>query len=155
MVKYDIWCIDRSLCDKLLLPYVEYRVIKYPLSIQDDRQKSKMAATEFSWFDISPSDRGDFPRIIEIALSYLVSYEHSFNIINSIVLTEIKTEGKKFYAKRLLYWCRKYNIDDHDMGQLRHTIKNLILFLFHFWHHLDLNIFNKPAYCISVFFAVT
>ena len=27
-----------------------------------------MAATKFSFFDISTSDRGDFPRIIEIAL---------------------------------------------------------------------------------------
>ena len=30
--------------------------------------KSKIAATKFSFIDISTSDRGDFPRIIEIAL---------------------------------------------------------------------------------------
>ena len=30
--------------------------------------QSKMAAAKFSYFDISTSDRGDFPRIIEIAL---------------------------------------------------------------------------------------
>ena len=39
----------------------EYRLIKYPLSIQDDRH-------EIQFIDISTSDNGDFPRIIEIAL---------------------------------------------------------------------------------------
>ena len=53
---------------KWSLPCIEYRVKKYPLSIQDGRQKSKMAATKFSFIDISTSHRGDFPRIIEIAL---------------------------------------------------------------------------------------
>jgi len=51
---------------QMMLPYIEYRLIKYQLLIQDGRQKSKRAATNF--FDISTSDRGDFPRIIEIAL---------------------------------------------------------------------------------------
>ena len=54
MVKYDNWCIDRSLCDKSTkigtndCYHIEYRLIKYPLSIQDDRQRSKMAATKSS-----------------------------------------------------------------------------------------------------------
>ena len=43
-------------------------LIKYTLSIKDGRQKSEMAATKFSFFDISTSDGGYFPRIIEIAL---------------------------------------------------------------------------------------
>ena len=46
---------------------IEYRLIKYPLSIQDGRQKSKMAV---HFFDISTSDGGDLPRIIEIALFF-------------------------------------------------------------------------------------
>ena len=58
---------------KWSLPYIEYRVIKYSLSIQDGRQKSKIAATKFSFFDISASDRGDFPRIIEIALFLVIA----------------------------------------------------------------------------------
>ena len=49
-----------------------YRVQAYQLAylllIQDGRQRSNMAATKFSFFDISTSDRGDFPRIIEIAM---------------------------------------------------------------------------------------
>ena len=54
-----------------LLPYnIEYMLIKYPLSIQDGLQKSKMAATIFSFFDISTADRGDFPRVIEITLFF-------------------------------------------------------------------------------------
>ena len=36
--------------------------------------QSKMAATKFSFFVISTSDRGDFPRIIEIALFPVCSY---------------------------------------------------------------------------------
>jgi len=36
--------------------------------LRNARQKSKMAATKFSFFVISTSDRGDFPRIIVIAL---------------------------------------------------------------------------------------
>ena len=49
-----------------------YRVqayqVAYPLSIQDGRQRSKVATTKFSVYDLSTSDGGDFPRIIEIAL---------------------------------------------------------------------------------------
>ena len=33
-----------------------------------------MAATKFSFFDILTSDRGDFPRIIEIALFFYVFF---------------------------------------------------------------------------------
>ena len=39
--------------------------------LRNHRQKSKMAATKFSFFVISTSDRGDFPRIIVIALFVL------------------------------------------------------------------------------------
>ena len=42
----------------------------YPFSIQDGRQKFKIAATKFSFIYISISDGGDFPRIIEIALFF-------------------------------------------------------------------------------------
>ena len=49
MVKYDNWCNDCSLCDKrskpgtndCLLPYIENRLIKYPLSIQDGSQDQR------------------------------------------------------------------------------------------------------------------
>ena len=47
---------------------IKYRLIKYPLSILDGLQKYKMPSTIFRFVDISTSDRGDFPRIIEIAL---------------------------------------------------------------------------------------
>ena len=36
--------------------------------MRNGRQRSKIAATKFSFFDISTSDRGDFRPIIEIAL---------------------------------------------------------------------------------------
>ena len=77
MVKYDNWCNDCSLCDKrskigtndCLLPYVEYRLIKYPLLIQDGRQKSIMATTKFSFLTFQHHEyHGDFPCIIEITL---------------------------------------------------------------------------------------
>ena len=38
--------------------------------LRNTRRKSKMAATTFSFFDIWISDRGDFPRIIVIALFF-------------------------------------------------------------------------------------
>ena len=45
---------------------VEYKLINYPLSIQDGRHK-------IQFFDISTSDGGDFPRIIESALLFISS----------------------------------------------------------------------------------
>ena len=42
----------------------EYMLNKYPFSIQDGRQKFKMADIQFWTFP----DGGDFPRISEIAL---------------------------------------------------------------------------------------
>ena len=42
----------------------EYILNKYPFSIQGGRH-------EIQFFDISTSDGGDFPRIIEIALFYI------------------------------------------------------------------------------------
>ena len=42
--------------------------------LRNARQKSKMAATKVFFFVISTSDRGDFPRIIEIALFILFSF---------------------------------------------------------------------------------
>ena len=45
---------------------IEYRLIKYPLSIQDGRN-------EIQFFDISTSDSSDFPRIIEMALLLIFS----------------------------------------------------------------------------------
>ena len=80
MVKYDNKCIDRLLCDKstnIGTPdcyHIENRLIKYSLSIQDGRQKSKMAATKLIFFDISTSDCGDFPQITEIALFIIYSF---------------------------------------------------------------------------------
>ena len=56
--------IDRSLCDKstkmqgLKSPHSQSKIAK---QIQDGRH-------EIQFFDISKSDGGDFPRIIEIAL---------------------------------------------------------------------------------------
>ena len=45
------------------------------LSIKYGRQKAKMAATKLSFFVISTSDRGDFPRIIVIALlNFKINY---------------------------------------------------------------------------------
>ena len=49
--------------------------------LRNGRQKSKMAATKFSFFEISTSDRGDFPRIIEIALFY-----YCFVLNNNILI---------------------------------------------------------------------
>ena len=60
-----------------LVQMTEYTVKKYPLSIQEGRQNSKMTATKFFFFFyISTSDGGDFPRIIEIALLYLFIIIH-------------------------------------------------------------------------------
>ena len=46
------------------------RLQAYQVPIVNPRRppKSKLAATKLSFFDISTSDGGDFPRIIEIAL---------------------------------------------------------------------------------------
>ena len=63
-----------------MLPYIDYRLLKNPLSIQNGRQKSKMASTKFGFFVISTSNRGDFPRIIVIDLYKL--YLHFLDFIS-------------------------------------------------------------------------
>ena len=40
--------------------------------LRNARRKSKMTTTKYSFFDIWTSDRGDFPRIIVIALLFYV-----------------------------------------------------------------------------------
>ena len=85
---------------------MEYRLIKYPLSIQDGLQKSKMAATIFRFFFyISTSDRGDFPRIIEIALFvYLFIFYcigHQANIYDSRFIHELMVEFNKRHGKQI------------------------------------------------------
>ena len=45
--------------------------------------KSKMAATKFSFFDISTSDCGDFPRIVEIALLFFFFFSRSGDLARS------------------------------------------------------------------------
>ena len=45
-----------------------------------------MVATKLSFFDISASDRGDFPRIIEIALLVLLLLQD----INSDIQEDVK-----------------------------------------------------------------
>ena len=45
-----------------------------------------MAATKFSFFDISTSDRGDFPRMIEIALFILLSFEKILDLVYFICI---------------------------------------------------------------------
>ena len=57
---------------QMIVTIYVYRLIKYPLSIQDGRQKSKMAANEIQFFDISTSDGGDIPLVMEIALFILL-----------------------------------------------------------------------------------
>ena len=68
-VSIDHFVIKVPTLVQMIVTIIEYRLINYPWSIQYGRQKSKMAATKLSFFDISTSDGGDFPRIIEIALS--------------------------------------------------------------------------------------
>ena len=59
MVKSDNWSIDRSLSDKStkigkkkkrLLPYIEYRLIKYQLSIEDERQNPRWPSLNSVFF---------------------------------------------------------------------------------------------------------
>ena len=45
-----------------------------------------MAAIKFSFFDISSSDRGDFPRIIEIALFLICLYQDFRDDAREIVI---------------------------------------------------------------------
>ena len=54
---------------------IEYKLIKYQLSIQDDRQKIQDGRRKIQFFHISTSDGGDFPRIIEIALCVFVFFK--------------------------------------------------------------------------------
>ena len=54
-----------------------YKVEAYQVPIVNPRwpkKKSKMAATKFSFFDIATSDRGDFPRTIEMSLLSISSF---------------------------------------------------------------------------------
>ena len=81
------------------------------LSIQDGRQKSKMATTKLSFIDISTSDRGDFPRIIEIALlDFTFIFIHQFILNHAsahdfviIVVYEYCHKGMKCHMKLILY----------------------------------------------------
>ena len=76
------------------------------------RQKSKMAVTRFSFFDISTSDRGDFTRIIDITLLFFIPTiilqflipqfnlgKFNYNYFNSkkhkILSLDKRVEGKK------------------------------------------------------------
>ena len=77
--------------------------------LRNARQKSKMAATKFSFFDISTSARGDFPRIIEIALfvymfcrSRACRSIFSFWQINLYVIIEKQNE--------MAIWLKKQNL---------------------------------------------
>ena len=82
--KYQHWY-------KWVWSYREYRLIKHLLSIPDGRQKSKMAATKFSFFAIPTSDRGDFPRIIEIAsFSFHVGTPLHFYLLRSFSLYQFQ-----------------------------------------------------------------
>ena len=47
---------------------------------ENARQKSKMAATKFSFYVISTSDRGDFPRIIVITLFLFMFFFIQLNL---------------------------------------------------------------------------
>ena len=76
MGKYDNWCIDSSLSDKSTKIGTNdwYRVQAYQVSIVNPRWPPKIqdGRHEIQFFDISTSDGGDFPRIIEIALFFLI-----------------------------------------------------------------------------------
>ena len=58
---------------QMIVTIYREQAYQVPIAIQDGRQKSKMAATKISFFDISTSDRGDFPLIFEITLYYFIS----------------------------------------------------------------------------------
>ena len=59
---------------KLIQKWILYVCTKFVQNwLWNARQKFKMAASKFSFFVISTTDRGDFPRIIVIALLNLVS----------------------------------------------------------------------------------
>ena len=70
---------------------IEYRLIMYPLSIQDGRQRSKMAATKFSVFDISTSDGGDFLRFFEIG--FFLLFRPWLKTNETINIQQIQTHG--------------------------------------------------------------
>ena len=72
---------------QMTIPYIEYTLIKYPLSIQDGRQRSKMAATKFSVFDILTSDGGD-SRASSWSLCY---YYYFFALSNPLLLYTLFT----------------------------------------------------------------
>ena len=61
---------------KLIQKWILYVCTKFGQNwLRNGRQNTKMAATKFSFFDIWTSDRGDFPRIIVIALlSYFIIF---------------------------------------------------------------------------------
>ena len=81
MVKDDNWCMDRSLCDKSTkISTNDFYHIIQSTGLSSTHSQSKMAAKNPRWpprtlvfFDISTSQSGDFPRIIQIALFGLIN----------------------------------------------------------------------------------
>ena len=61
---------------KLIQKWILYVCTKFgKIWLKNGRQISKMAATKFSFFYISTSDRGDFPHIIDIALYTILLHQ--------------------------------------------------------------------------------
>ena len=104
--------------------------MKSILSIQDGRQNSKMPATKLSFFDISTSDFSDLPRLIGIALFYIL-----------LLGVQVKQRHCAYHKQQIKYgkqklwvaWTIYHTYTHKDMHYLQYDIDTDPVVFEHSW----------------------
>ena len=133
-LKYQHWY-------KLLLPYI---VQAYQVPIVNPRCPPKIQEIQF--FDISTSDGGDFPRIIEIALllffclpSHLPYkfYKESIQLLIFYTLNSFQLQSGTFYQIQILwkyfnasYQKKTYFLEEYIIQSVSTTSWHFVLSIF-------------------------
>ena len=90
-----------------------------------------MAATKFSFFDISTSDRCDFPRIIEIALFIILYTNNCFIWVWKII------------PKLQLFWKRMHHNANKFHALKTRTLIMLVLYNWYIDNNINFDLYSE------------
>ena len=99
------WHFNTTKRTKLIQRWILYACTKFGQNwLRNARQKSKTAAPKFSFYVILTSDRGDFPRIIVIALYCIYFFSNYLCVDNTSRKVDLMTLFLKLttrYGRRI------------------------------------------------------